>query len=556
MTCHDNTVIEASRGTRAPRPRSPAGRATQNCSALVALLIASLLSACAAGPDYQRPSLDLPHAYAPPSAWAAPAPTSAFELQRFEVQDDIAANWWTLFRSPSLNALIMQAFAAHPSIEVAQAALRAAQENVDAQQGFFFPTVAASYTPTRTKLAGNLGGNSPGVQGNGAVISTAQGTPARDGGTAPFNAPVIYNFHTAQLTVGFVPDVFGANRRQVESLEAQRRAQRFQLEATYVTLASNIVAAAIEDGLLRAQLATSAQMIEANTKALALTLRQRNAGFASQVELALAQNALAQARQALAPLQKQFAQNRDLLRALTATPPDSEPAVFELDALTLPARLPLSLPSQLIEQRPDVRAAEEQVHSASAQVGVAHAARFPQFSIGANAGGAASQFSQMFWNSGKFFDVAGGITAPLFDGGTLKHREGAAGETLRGAAAQYRVAVTTAIQNVADVLAAIEADASALGAAENAATAANSLLELARRQHAHGYLDRLALIAAEQTYRQTLLGLAQARANCLGDSAALFQALGGGWWNMPADTQGQERSDPTNALTRAQAAAR
>jgi NodT family efflux transporter outer membrane factor (OMF) lipoprotein len=535
MNCHDDKKIGA----------TPSG------GALAALALACLLSACAAGPEYERPPLDLPRAYAPPADPAASPPPSTPELQRFAVQDDIAANWWTLFRSPPLNALIARAFAAHPGIDAAQAALRAAQENVDAQQGFSFPTVAASYTPTRTKLAGNLGGNSPGVQGNGAVISTAQGTPARDGGAAPFNAPVIYNFHTAQLTVGFVPDVFGANRRQVESLESQRRAQRFQLEATYVTLASNIVAAAVEDALLRAQIATATQMIEADTQALALTLRQRNAGFASRLDLALAQNALALSRQALAPLQKQFAQNRDMLRALTATPQDSEPPAFDLDALTLPAQLPLSLPSHLIEQRPDVRAAEELVRSASAQVGVAHAARFPQFSINANAGGAASQFSQMFWNSGKFFDVAGNLTAPLFDGGTLKHREGAASEALRGAAAQYRVAVSTAIQNVADVLAAIEADTSALSAAQSATTAANEVLELTQRQHAHGYLDRLALIAAEQTHRQALLALAQAQANRLGDSAALFQALGGGWWNKPADAIDQARSEPTSARAQA-----
>ncbi|MYM26094.1 efflux transporter outer membrane subunit [Duganella sp. FT135W] len=483
--------------------------------------MAMLFAGCAVGPDYQRPALDLPQAYAdaPPAAG-----------QRY-TQQDIQRDWWTLFQSPVLNALIEQAWTANPGIEAATAVLRAAQENVYAQQGYFYPSVQAGYSPSRTKLAGNQGGNSPGVQGNGSVISTTQNTPASEGGSAPFNAPVIYNFHTAQLTVGYTADVLGANRRLVESAQAQQQVQRFQLEAAYITLASNIVAAAFQDALLRRQIALVQETIKANQDALALTQRQLKASYISRLEFAGQQGALAQARQLLPPLQKQLEQNRDLLRVLAGIRSDGTLPAFELDTFRLPQELPLTLPSQLVEQRPDVRAAEEQLRSASADVGIARAARLPQFSITGTAGGAASQFGQMFWNSGKFFELTASVTQSLFDGGTLKHREAAANETLRGAVASYRSTVAGAFQNVADVLHAIDSDTAALRSAEEASVAAQEALALTERQHAKGYQDRLALIAAEQNVRQASMALAQAHASQLGDSAALFQALGGGWWH-------------------------
>ena len=508
------------------------------CAARLGTLAAaaSLLVGCAVGPEYIRPALPPSGGYsaAPLPAATASAAVMGGAAQRFALEGAIRADWWALFQSPTLNKFIAEAFVANPSIESAQAALRVAQENVNAQQGLFFPTVKAGYSPSRTKLAGNLGGNSPGIQGDGSVISTYQGTPADNGGTAPFSGPVIYNFHTAQLTVGFVPDVFGSNRRQVQSLQAQAEAQRFQLEATFITLASNIVAAAVQDAALRRQIDTAKQIIDASLTAVELAQQQLKAGYVSRLDLANQESALAQARALLPPLRKQFEQNRDLLRALAGATQDTMVPAFDLDALVLPQELPLSLPSQLVEQRPDVRAAEAQLQAASAQVGVARAARLPQFSIDATAGGGASSFSQMFSNSGRFFNLALGITQPIFDAGTLQHRERAADEALRQAAAQYRFTVITSFQNVADTLQAIHADAQALEAATQVSGAASAALELTRRQHARGYLDRLALIAAEQSYRQAQLNLAQAQASRLGDTAALFQALGGGWWNRSA----------------------
>jgi NodT family efflux transporter outer membrane factor (OMF) lipoprotein len=253
------------------------------------------------------------------------------------------------------------------------------------------------------------------------------------------------------------------------------------------------------------------------------------AGYASRLDYSLQESALAQARQQLPPLRKQLETTRDLLRVLVgATQDDPLPQQFELASLTLPAELPVSLPSQLIEQRPDVRAAEAQLQSASALVGVARANRLPQFPITAVAGGAAAHFSQMFWNSGLFFNLAGSIVQPIFDGGTLKHREKAAQAAYDEASAQYKATVLNAYQNVADALHAVVSDADALAAAMEVTRTTNESLSLIRRQSVQGYVDRLALLNAEQTHRQALLAQTQAQAARFGDTAALFQALGGG----------------------------
>lgn len=486
------------------------------------LLAALLLGGCAAGPDYHRPTLELPRSYGEAVVAGDPMFDRALAIRN---------EWWTAYRSSELNELIGRALRVNGSIEAADAALQAARENVAAQQGMFLPTVGASYSPSRTKLAGNLGGNSPGVQGNGSVISTTQNSPADDGGTAPFNAPVIYSFHTAQLNVAYTPDVFGANRRQLEVAQAQQQVASFQLEAAYITLATNIVAAALQDALLRRQIALNQEIIAAAGRAVVLAQRQRAAGHISGVELAAQEGTLAQAKQQLPPLQKQAAQNRNLLRTLAGLSIDGALPAFDLAAFELPAVFPLSLPSQLVDQRPDVRAAEAQLQAASAQVGIARAARLPQISLTANAGGAASQFGQMFWSSGKFFDLTANLAQPLFDGGALKHREHAAGQNLRGAVASYRTTVASAFQNVADVLQAIGQDTESMQVTHESAAAAQAALKLAKLQHERGFQDELGLIAAAQNQRQAQMVEAQARAALLGDSAGLFQALGGGWWN-------------------------
>ncbi len=497
---------------------------------LMAFSALPIIGGCVVGPNYRRPAVPAAHAYSPaqlPPSTASVPGIAAGDAQSFDTANAISAQWWTLFRSPALDRLIRRAFAANPTIDAAVAALREAQENVYAQRGYFYPSVQASYQGERIRLAGNAASSSaPGIQGNGEDIVPPG--PAE---------PVTYNFHTAQLTVGFVPDVFGANRRQVESLQAQADAAHYQLEAAYVTLASNVVAAALQEASTRAQIAAVQTILRSNRRSLHIMRRQVALGYAAGLDVAQQELALAQAQALLPPLERQLAQTRDLLRTLAGNTQDQDvPETFTLDSLHLPERLPLSLPSRLVEQRPDVLAAQEQVHAASAQLGVAVANRLPQFSLTAALGGQASKLTQMFWSSGTFWSVIGNASQPLFDAGTLRHRENAAEQALAQAAAQYRNTVLTAFQNVADALHALYSDADALRSAAAAEKAAKAALDLSRRQYQTGYANYLVVLTTQAAYEQAVIARVQAQTARLGDTSALFQALGGGWWRADRPT--------------------
>jgi NodT family efflux transporter outer membrane factor (OMF) lipoprotein len=515
------------------KPRAPHSQWQRSRTALLAA-VAALASGCAVGPNFHKSPApaDADYAPAPLPESSAAADIHGGEAQHYVPGGDIPFQWWELFQSPALNSLIERAFKANPTITAAQAALAQAQELVYAQQGFYFPSVGATYQAERHKIAGNLTNDqAPGVQGNGDNLSAPLQTP----GVPPYTKPLYYNFQTAELTVGFVPDVFGGNRRQVESLAAQTEVKRFALEATYITLASNVAAAAIQEASLRAQIRATQDIIAADEKALSILRDEFRLGQAMRIDVALLETALAQAKATLPPLQLAFEQGRDLIRALVGNLPNQDVAeTFELDALHLPPEVPVSLPAKIIEQRPDVRAAEAQLHSANAQVGVAVAAMLPQFSITGSYGGNADQFSWMFRHGGPFWNLVGDVTQPLFEGGTLLHRKRAAQQALKQAAAQYQSAVITAYQNVADTLHASLCDADALAANVDAERAAKVTYELTQRQMQTGYVNTLILIAAETAYDQALLGRVQAQAARYGDTVALFQALGGGWWNRTA----------------------
>ncbi len=513
---------------------------------LAVTLSAGILNGCAVGPDFHRPEALRASDYAPTPLPKITASASeiAGAAQTFIEGRDIPKEWWTLFQSPQLDSLIRKSLQTNPTIEAAQAALQQAQENVYAQQGFFYPQIQAGYSRSRIKISGNTGGNSPGLQGDGSTIATGQ-----TNSQPPTPTSVIYNWHSAQLTVGFVPDVFGSNRRQVESLQAQADAQRFQLEAVHITLASNVVAAAIQEASVRAQIAAVERIIAVNTRSLEIVQQQFRYGSAMRLDVAAQEAALAQAKQLLPPLKKQLEQTRDLIRALAGNLPSEDvEETFTLSSLHLPEELPVSLPSKLVEQRPDIRAAEEQLHAASAQVGVAVAARLPQFSIDGTWGGNAAHFSQMFWSSGTFWSIAGNVAQTLFDGGTLLHRQRAADQALIQAGAQYRSTVLTAFQNVADTLYALHADAETLKAAVEAESAAEVTLEVTRKQQELGSINYLAVLSADQVYQQAAIALVQAQAARFGDTAALFQALGGGWSNSEKDGSTAMANDKRKSL--------
>jgi len=479
---------------------------------------------CAVGPNFHRPRPPDGAGYAPAPLPTATAATSGAggQAQQLSMGAEVPFKWWEAFGSPAINALVEQALRKNPSAQAAQASLRQALELKYAQEGAFYPSLGADYNFERQRLPGNTASTAaPGLQGNGQVIAPV--APAQ---------PVTFNFQTAQLQVGFVPDVFGSNRRKVESLDAQAQMQRFELEATDLTLETNVVGAAISEASIRAQIEATRTLIAHSEKALAVLKNKFDLGFATRIDLAGQEAQLAQAQALLPPLQKQFEQNRDLMRALVGHLPNQELAEqIDLASLALPAALPVSLPAKIIEQRPDVRAAEEQLRSANAQVGVAIAAMLPQFNITGTAGGTASEFSHLFSAGGPFWSAIGDVSQPLFQGGTLLHQKRAADQALKQAAAQYQNTVLQAYQNVADSLHAIVSDADALVTAVAAEQAAKLTLDLTDQRMQQGYSDYLAALAAAMAYQQAVLTRVQAQAARYADAAALYQALGGGWWN-------------------------
>jgi NodT family efflux transporter outer membrane factor (OMF) lipoprotein len=469
-----------------------------------------LLTACTVGPDYKSPTAPEASGYtpAPLPAQTAAADDRVGAAQRFVSDMDIPGQWWTLFHSENLNRLIEQSLRANPTLTAAQAALRQARENVYAQQGSYYPSVSAGLSASR-----NL-------------------TPLKSLSAASASGNPYYSLFTPQLNVSFVPDVFGANRRAVESLEAQADNQRFQLEAPYLTLTSNVAAAAIQEAALRGQIDAAQATIKVETDLLGILRRQLALGQVAGVDTAAQEAALALAQQALPPLQKQLEQQRDLLAALTGHLPSEQPAeIFELAGLVLPVELPVSLPAKLVAQRPDVQAAEASLHAASAQVGMAVAARLPQIALTGTVGNSANRLGDLFTPGTNFWTLAAGLTQPVFDGGTLLHKQRAAEAGFDQASAQYRSTVLTAMQNVADTLHALQSDADALQAAVAAERAAARTLAITRRQLELGQVAYLALLNAQQTYQLAVLTLVQAQAGRLADTVALFQALGGGWWN-------------------------
>jgi NodT family efflux transporter outer membrane factor (OMF) lipoprotein len=321
-------------------------------------------------------------------------------------------------------------------------------------------------------------------------------------------------------------------RRQVEDQRAQAEAQRFALEATYLTLTSNVVAAAILEASLRGQIAATQTIIGIEQHSFEVLQKQQALGQASGADVLLQQAALAAALATLPPLQKQLAQQRDLIRALAGRYPSEDVAEqFDLASLQLPADLPVSLPSAVVEHRPDIRQAEANLNSASAQIGVAVANRLPQISLSAIVGTSPSTVAGLFAPGNGFFTLAADITQPIFDGGILLHKERAARANFDQVAAQYKNTVLTAFQNVADSLRALQADADAVNTALLAEQVAQHSLQITEAQQRLGQVGQLALLTVQQTYEQALINSVQAKAARLTDTAALFQALGGGWWN-------------------------
>ena len=477
------------------------------CAAAAALL----LCGCAVGPNFKTPAPPTIKAYAPdqPAATVATPGVAGGAAQTLASGADLPGDWWTLFHSPPLNDLIVQALKANPDLKAAQAALRAAHETTLAQRGAFFPQISGSFSANRTQQSQDLA-------------------------PTPASNATLFSLFTPQLSISYAPDVFGLVRRTVENARAQEEATRFQMLAADLTLTTNVANAAIQDASINAQIDATRELIDADAKIVDILRLQNSKGYANGLDVAAQESQLAQAKATLPPLLKQAAQQHDLIATLTGRFPTETPRTrFSLESLTLPADLPLSLPSSLVAQRPDVRQAQANLHAASAAIGVAEANRLPNFTLTGDGGSSATAIQRVFHSGTGFWDLGAAVTAPIFQGGTLLHQERAAKAAYTQSAEQYRSAVLGAVQNVADTLAAIDQDAEGLKAAAAAADAAKTTLDLSERQYRAGYAPYLTLLNAEQAYQQARIALVQAQAARFADTVALYQALGGGWWRRP-----------------------
>ncbi|HXZ25503.1 MAG TPA: efflux transporter outer membrane subunit [Nitrospiria bacterium] len=477
---------------------------------LAAAAAATLLTGCMVGPDFKRPQPPAVDRYTetllPPETASSQGTGGA--SQRFVSDREIPAEWWTLFHSKPLDQLIRQALANSPTLAASQAALRQAQEDLRAEFGVVaFPEVNGSFSAEKQQFS-----------------SAAFGQP-----NAPHNT---FNLYNASVNVSYSLDLFGGGRRGLEALRAQVDFQGFQLEAAHLALTANIVTASVQEASLREQIRATQELISELDKQVGIVERQFQLGGASRSDVLLQQTQLEQLRATLPPLELALAQTRHLLAALVgAFPVDAALPEFRLDTLELPQELPVSLPSAVVRQRPDVLASEALLHQASADIGVATAALFPQITLTGSVGSEAGQLSNLFSGPSAVWSLGAALLQPVFHGGELRAKRRAAFDAYDQAAAQYRETVLLAFQNVADVLRALDLDAERLKAQVKAEAAARDTLDMTQKQYDLGAVNFLALLAAQRQYRQAEVLMIQAQSQRYADTAALFQALGGGWWN-------------------------
>jgi NodT family efflux transporter outer membrane factor (OMF) lipoprotein len=487
------------------------------------ICISVLVAGCAVGPDFEPPELPKTESYTQSELIkeTASAPGQGGQPQRFIQGQDIPAEWWHLFKCQPLNELIKQGLKNSPHLEAAQAVLRQARENLTAEIGTaFLPAVDAQLGAQRNKANGATSGlsNSP---------------------------PQTFNLYNASVQISYTFDLFGGARRQVEALESQVEYQNFQLEAAYLTLTANIVTAAINEASLRAQIKATQEVLSLPEQQLKIIKSQVEFGGASQADIYAQETLLAQTRASLPDLQHKLAQSRHALSVLVGSfPSASKLSEFTLEAIHLPLEIPVTIPSSLVRKRPDIRASEALLHEASAQVGIATANLYPQFTLTGNYGSQTNHSHDLLSGGTNIWGIGSQILQPIFRGGSLIAKENAAIANYDQAFAQYRQTVLQAFQNVADTLHALEVDAQMLNAQAEAEEAASKGLALTQKQFRLGAISYLTLLNAERQYQQTRINRIQAQAMRYADTAALFQALGGGWWNRtPLNDRKQAQKD-------------
>jgi len=474
---------------------------------IAGLCISTLLClmSCSVGPDFVRPEAPKVDRYTG-GAHPTETVTADGEAQRFEEGARIAADWWRLFNSSKLDDVIKDAFGHNPNLEAAQASLRQSQQELSAGYGIFYPQIDAGFDATRQKFS-----------------------QSRFGGTS---ASKIFNLYTLTSTVSYALDIFGGERRQVESLAAQVDYQRYIVIGTYLALTGNIINTIIAHAAYDAEIKATEQIVSLEKEQLNITEAQAQAGIVPYVNVLSLQSQMAATEATLSPLQQRLSQTEHLLATLAGhLPAEWTLPQIALKDLTLPADLPVTLPSDLVQQRPDILAVEAELHSASADIGVATAALFPSFTLGGSYGWNNTHIGDLLKNSSSIWSLGANVAAPLFHGGTLSARRRAAIEAYNQSSATYRQTVLSAFGQVADNLRALEHDAGTLRAQSEALTAAEEALNVIHANYNSGLANYLQVLIANNQYHQAKILHIAAQAQRLQDTVALFVALGGGWWN-------------------------
>jgi NodT family efflux transporter outer membrane factor (OMF) lipoprotein len=472
--------------------------------------LAVLLAGCAVGPNFVRPAPPTTMAYTPETAKPNLAPPGGEPSQCIVEGQAVVADWWQIFRSPALDKVVREAIAGNPSIAVAQATLAQAQQAVRQARGAYYPQIDLAASAERQR---------------GPAISL---------GLSPGRTPPLFNLYTIGPVASFSPDVFGLTGRHVEQQEALVEVQEYQLAAAHLTIAGNAVIQALSVASLRQQLDALGEIVADDGKNLTLVREKLAVGRASRADVLTAETQLANDRALLPPLDQQMAAAEDALAILVGkSPAEWTTPAFTMDDFALPAELPVSLPSRLVRQRPDILAAEAQLHASSAAIGVATAQMYPSFPLSASIDTAALSATSLFERSSLVWTLAGGLTSPIFHGGALEAQKQEAIEGFHASLAVYRQTVLQAFGQVADLLRGLGHDAELADAERHALDAANAALELQRLSYSVGRTDILRLLDAERSYQQARLGYARAQTQRYLDSAQLIVAMGGGWWKDP-----------------------
>jgi len=477
------------------------------CMNLFRIYICSitLLSGCTLGPDFVRPKPPAVERYTHDTEPSATIEVGGI-VQNFEKGGKIAHDWWQLFKSASLNNVVNNAISKNFSLQAAQANLRQSEATLQAGHGIFYPQVDLGFSPARQRFS-----------------------PARFGSTSSGST---FNLYTISTTVTYTLDVFGGERRGVESLEAQKDLQQYTALATYLTLTGNIINTVIARAAYRSQIDATKQLIGVLQKQIDITENQVKAGTVPYLNVLNLHSQLSAIAATLPPLKQKLSQTEHLQASLVGlTPAEWHVPDVKLEDLTLPTNIPVSFPSELVHQRPDILSAEAQLHSDSAKIGVATASLFPTISLSASYGYNNTSLADLFISNGNIWAMAANFAQPMFHGGTLWYNRKAAIQTYEHSLANYRQVVVSSFEQVADSLKALEHDAETQQAQLDSLKASDQSLSLINANYAAGLVNYLQVLTVNSQYLQSKIGSLQILAQRFQDTVALIVALGGGWDN-------------------------